>query len=447
MFKKEFSADVVISGAGTAGSAAAIAAADQGLSVLLIEQFGAAGGSGSIGLVTPIMSSHIKGNPQCSYIAEEINARMEALGAGTGASFFDPGMLPFVLEKMLIERSVKVLFHTTVTEVVMDGRRIDHLVLAGKSGKMKASGKYYIDCTGDSDLSVLAGFPTLHGDETTGKNQPVSLRYLVGGIDVKTFRKFLRDIGIKIEAPYFSGSVCKAKNSSGPLDDIFMKAIDAGDLIYEDAVYWQFFTVPGRDDTIAFNCPEYFDIHDADDTESLTFVQLDGKQSILRQLLFYRKYLPGFEKSYISSVSGIVGIRESRRAVTDYIMTVEDIVSHRKFQDAICQSNYPVDVHGRTLNLKQLNAAASDDRPYYELPLGCLIVRDADNLLAAGRNLGSEFAAQSSIRVIHTCRAMGEAAGIACAFAEKAGSLRSVDGALVREEMRRRGARFVCDVQ
>ena len=152
--------------------------------------------------------------------------------------------------------------------------------------------------------------------------------------------------------------------------------------------------------------------------------------------------LPGFEKAYIAQISTMVGIRESRRAVTDHVITNSECLAHAQFDDAICQSNYPVDIHGRKLNTYDI--IKDSGKPYYEIPLRALIVKDVDNLLVAGRNLGAEFVAQSSIRVIPTCRAMGEAAGICAAFAIDEGrkSLHGFDGTRVREEMIARGAKF-----
>lgn len=447
--QREYAADLVICGGGTAGSAAAIAAADQGLQVLLIEQSGALGGSGSIGLVTPMMSTGIPGNPTCSYVSEEIGKRLEAIGAGSNRGFlFDPTMLGFVLEKMVVERGVQVLLHTTVTGVSVADGRVESVQLFGKSGPMRASARVFIDATGDGDVCALAGLDMLHGDEETGKNQPVSLRYIVGGVDLDAFRAFLRAHGAQVSDGPFSGATTRGDGRTWPLDPVMDAAVAAGDLSQDDPVYWQFFTVPGRSDCIAFNCPEFFDLHDADSAENQTYVQLAGKQAILRQLLFYRKYFRGFEHSYIASVSSIVGVRESRRAVTDYVITAEDLLGHRKFDDAICQSNYPVDVHGRKLHCKEIEKKNPDGLPYYEVPMRALIVRDVKNLMVAGRNLGAEFVAQSSIRIIPTCRAMGEAAGIGAAMAcrEPSVNLHALDGAAVRAAMHRLGAPFAQDV-
>ena len=117
-------ADVVVCGAGTAGSVAALAAADAGAKVMVIEQFGGPGGSSSLGQVTPLMSTHIPGDCRGSYLAEEIEKRAAELGASTGTATanFDPLMLSFVLEEMLSQRGVEMLYHTVLTEVnVKDG--------------------------------------------------------------------------------------------------------------------------------------------------------------------------------------------------------------------------------------------------------------------------------------------------------------------------------------
>ena len=439
----EYVYDVVIVGAGTAGAAAAIAAADHGAKVLVVEQFGCAGGSGTVGLVTPLMSTHIKGNPQCSYVGAEINRRLAKENAGDGKEcFFDPMMLSLVLEEMLSERGVTMLYHTMVTGVNVVNGHIESIHVCNISGNgiVRARSKY-IDCTGDATVCDFAGLATLHGDEETHKNQPCSLRYLIDGIDTDAFWKYLTAMRGMPDAERPENYSDAVTLSSGPhtarcLDGVFEEAVKNGDLMPEDALYWQFFTVPGRKYTIAFNCPEFFDIDDIANARNQSYVQVEGKKRILRHLRFYRSYLPGFENAYISQISGMVGIRESRRAVTEYVITTEDAYGQAKFEDSICQTNYPVDVHGKTLNNVAFERDANNPRPYYEIPYRSLIVKGVDNLLVAGRCLGAEFVAQSSIRVIPTCRAMGEATGIGAA-------LNISDGKAIREEMIRKGADFV----
>ena len=433
--------DVVVLGAGTAGAAAAIAAADCGAKVLAVEQFGSAGGSGTLGLVTPLMSPGISGKPQCSYVGLEIIDRLyrEKACDGNKKCFFDPVMLSVVLEEMLYERGVKMLYHTMITGVEMEQGHITGVKISNASGSsVVRAGRRYIDATGDALVCHFAKLATMHGDEENHKNQPCSLRYLIGGIDTDRFWKFLTEIRGAPDAPRpenYDGAATFGQGSWA-LNPLFQKAAEDGELAKEDALYWQFFTVPGRRDVIAFNCPEFFDMDDITSAENQSAVQAQGKLRILRHLRFYRRHLPGFENAYLAQIASMVGIREGRRAVTEYVMTTEDAFSWRKFDDAIAQSNYPVDVHGKKLLNKKLTRNDDEPRKYYEIPFRCLIVKGADNLLVAGRNVGAEFIAQSSMRIIPTCRAMGEAAGIAAALGLN-------DGSLIRAEMIRRGAEFV----
>ena len=432
--------DVVVLGAGTAGAAAALAAADCGARVLAVEQFGSAGGSSSLGLVTPLMSPGIRNKPQCSYLGLEIIRRLTREGAADGEHkcFFDPMMLSMVLEEMLSERGVTMLYHTMVTGAEVSDGRITGIRVSNASGNgiLRAS-RAYIDATGDAAVCRLAGLPTRHGDEETHRNQPCSLRYLIGGVDPDRFWQFLcekRGEPGKPRPENFDGAATLGQGSWA-LNDFFREAVERGDLAKEDALYWQFFTVPGRRGVLAFNCPEFFDIEDITDADRQSEVQVQGKLRILRHLRFYRKYLPGFEEAYVDQIASMVGIREGRRAETEYMMTAEDAYGWRKFDDAVAQSNYPIDIHGRTLRNQDLVRREDEPRKYYEIPFRCLQVRGTDNLLAAGRNIGTDFVAQSSVRIMPTCRALGEAAGIAAALGLR-------DGRAVREEMIRRGAEF-----
>ncbi|NLB42430.1 MAG: FAD-dependent oxidoreductase, partial [Clostridiales bacterium] len=353
------------------------------------------------------------------FISQEFNRRLVEYGGATGdGSAFDPQMLSIVLEEFLVKDNIKIFYHTFITDVEKKGDSVQGIIVHNKSGKGFIRGKVYVDATGDGDVSWLAKADFSAGDEETGKNQPVSLRYVIGGIDIERFWNYLnRYVAGGQREEYDSEkklhtAMTLPNNKNWPLEPVFMEAMENGDLTEEDATYWQTFQVPGRKDTLAFNCPEFFENTDATKNDDLTYVQLQGKKAILRQLRFYKKYFEGFEHAYISDIASMVGIRESRRIITDYVLTMEDVVSHRKFEDGIAQSNYPVDIHGRKLRLENIEAK-DDGRPFYEIPYRCLVVKDVENLLVAGRCIGADFVAQSSLRIMPTCRAMGEACGIA----------------------------------
>lgn len=444
-------ADVVVCGGGTAGSFAAIAAAEQGADVLLVEQFGSLGGSATNGLVVPIMSSHIPGDPGNSYLTARVAERLTARGAAEGRNgrHFDPVALSFELETMCAEAGVRLLYHTFIADVLKDGDTVTGLVVANKAGLSRIEGKVFIDATGDGDVSVLAGAAYSGGNPDTGKNQPVSLRYIVDGVDKAALGEFALAHQVGMEPSprlatyrppdHFYAAV--TSHAVWGFTDIFKQAIANGDLTEDDECYWQVFTIPGRHDSLAFNTPEFFDDVDATDPEQMTRIQTRGKVAIARQMRFYKKYLKGFDNAYVSSVATMVGVRESRNILCDHVLTAEELLRHEKFEDAIAQSAYPVDIHGKKLYC--VAHGGDEEKPYYEIPYRALLVRGVENLLVAGRCLGADFIAQSSLRVQLSARASGEAAGIGAAMALRAGvTPREVHGQDVRREMMVRGGIF-----
>ena len=446
-------AEVVVCGGGTAGAFAAIAAAREGRDVLLVEQFGMLGGSATAGLVMPVMSSHMPGNPQCSWIAEELNRRLRDLRAsGLDGRSFDPVIVKVLLEDMCGEYHVRLLYHTSLADVVRDGDQISSIVVVNKDGLSRIKGRIFIDCTGDGDLSVRAGAKYTSGNPDTGLNQPMSLRYIVDGIDMLSFRDYLEELRIQTgitedethvssDGTYMYGAFTPSLHSF--LRPVFEAAHNAGDLTEDDLLYWQAFSIPGRYGSLAFNCPEIFEDTNGTNARHLTSAQVKGKQAILRQLAFYRKYFRGFERAYIADIAVMVGVRESREIQTEFVLTAEDILSHRKHTDMICQSNYPIDVHGKQLKNLHLKESFEDGKPWYDIPWRCLIVSGISNLLVAGRCLGADFYCQASVRVQQSARATGEAAGIGAALSlEKKMQPREIKGQEIKARMQARGARF-----
>ncbi len=444
-------ADVVVCGGGTAGAFAAKAAADLGQSVLIVEQFGSLGGTATNGLVMPVMHTHIPENPQCSYISNIVRDRLLELDAGDEKGvYFDPLMLKAVLEELCCNSGVKMLFHTFIADAVTVDGKLEALVVANKKGLGLVKGKIFIDATGDADVAVFAGAEYTQGNPENGKNQPISLRYIISNVDFKEFGQFIwdtnRDTGKYLGANYEDDSIYVAccNGDEWAFSEIFAKAVENGDLTPEDRAYWQGFSIPGRPNCLAFNNPEFFVETDGTNPDHLTKTQIEGKQRIIRQLKFCKKYLKGFENAYISDVATMVGVRESRNVVCEYMLTGEDLLCRRKFDDMFCQSNYPVDVHGGVLEIDPNLKPIDDGKMWYEIPYLTLVVKGFDNFLVAGRCIGAEFLAQSSLRVQQSVRASGEAAGIGAALALKKGILpKEVSGKEVRSIMIENGANFV----
>ncbi len=429
-------AQIVVLGGGVAGVFAAVAAAESGADVLLLERQGCLGGSAVAGLVAPMMSSRLPGGVENAYLSRR-------LGMGTA---FDPVALDLALTRLCRETGVRVCLDAALCGAEAREGAVRTVTVGTCRGPETVAGQVFLDCTGDGLLSVLAGAKYIRG--RAGVNQPMSLRYLVGGVDLDHLGAFLdqagRETGLPHTARGQSGglSLYAAVTSQGgwALAPLFRKAIAAGDLTEQDAAYFQLFALPGRRDTLSMNHPEFFDLPDATDPVQRTAVQLRGREAIERQMAFYKKYFPGFENAYVSQIAPMTGVRESRRIETRHILTAGELLSGAKFPDRVAQSNYPVDIHGAAL---EHDAPPRDPaKPWFEVPYRCLVVKGFSNLLTAGRCVGADFIAQSALRIQPTCRALGEAAGIAAALALRS-SVPQVDGAEVARIMESRGAVFL----
>ncbi len=446
-------ADIVVCGGGTAGAFAAKAAADMGKEVLIVEQFGSLGGSATNALVLPLMPSHIPDgrNPQCSYISKIVKQKLEEIdGCIRNGANFDPLLLKVVIEQICVEAGVKVLLHTFIADTVVEDNKVTAIVVANKNGLGLIKGKIFIDGTGDGDVSVRAGAEYTKGNPETGKNQPISLRYVLANVDTEKFGQYILKLiektGKTYDAGYWNGEIYGGCTNSGKsaFFDVFNDAIANGDLIPEDRAYWQCFPCATRKNGVAFNCPEFFEEVDGTNPDHLTNAQIVGKKRALRHLMFYKKYFDGFEDAYIAEIAAMVGIRESRNITTEYVLKATDLLSRRKFEDGFSQSNYPVDVHGLTLKCELHSDITDDGKPWYEIPFRSLIVKGIDNLFITGRCLGAEFIAQSSLRIQPCARSSGEAAGIGAALClDKNLNPKELNGKDVREIMISKGADFI----
>ena len=444
--------DVCVVGGGTAGSIAAISAAREGLSVLVVEQFGALGGSGTLGLVLPVMPTCIPGNPQCSYFGEYINQALKERGynkqKGSNQAWQDSLYMKFVLDELATEYGVEILYHAFFNTPIRDGNRILGITCTTKRGEQAVYAKRVIDCTGDADVAIAMGCAFDSGDpERDGKNQPTSLRYIVGGIDLAQFATFVREHKKDGEVPdYPDFNTGSRGQGNAPLDRYFEEAVRNGELDPMDYRVWMMFCIPGRPDSLAFNCPEFRDRTDATNPQTASWMQTEGRRRIERHLRFYKKYLRGFENAYIAEISPMIGIRESNRIHGEYTLTYEDVISYRKFEDSICQSSYPIDIHGVEHSEQDCFAiwrSLNDPYPYYDIPYPVMIPKGYENLLVAGRCAGFDYRAQASARMQHSCRAMGEAAGIACRLSiTRDLPLKAVNGKEIRQIMIEKGAIF-----
>lgn len=437
--------DVIVVGGGTAGSTAAIAAAMEGANTLLVERNCFLGGSASGGQVTPMMHTGIPENADSSFINKMIKERLRKENYGArdpyeNDGWFNPEMLKFTLEEIYLEQGGHLLYDTGFLDSIVEDGVIKGVVVHNKGGIQAASGHMVIDCTGDADVAYSAGVPCRSGDEANHENQLSSLRFMLGNVDILKLDGYLRSIGEPMALEYPLFEMASVWEWDRPLVKIFKQAVEDGVLRYEDGMYFQAFSVPGMKGVLSFNCPEVQNIFDSLNPESRTGIIINAKKMIKRLYEFMKSRLPGFEDSYIASVASIPGIRESRRIVGKYVLGEKDYNDRSKFADAIARTAYPVDIHG-TIDEKTLDVKPFSRGEHYEIPFRCLVPVNVDNLLAGGRCISATFAAQSSVRIQATCRATGEAAGIAAAYCSKNRlNLKDFNGEIVRRIMIEHGA-------
>ena len=409
--------DVVVCGGGTAGAAAGIAAGRQGVKTLVIEQFGSLGGTQTNAWVTPMMPNYIGPFKLSRGLSMEIMGELSKLEPPGelehGDDWYDPAALALILDQLTLQAGATCLFNATLVGARTSSGKLEAVEVATRAGRQWISGKTFIDSTGDAELALYAGAELMGGDEG-GTHQPMTLRFTMGGIDMERARGSLLPYLRMNDKSYMELGYHEAK--SGPMKDLVCRAVEAGVLEEDDLGYFQLFSVNGRPGEFAFNCPRIAGLDPLDPFELSRAYQV-GRAKIYRIAEFMKRYFDGFQQAYVSVIAPLMGIRESRRVVGEYVLTEEDHMACRKFPDAIAHNRYPIDIH-----LKEgTDYRAFPPGEYHDVPYRSLVVKGFDNFWVAGRCLSATFVAQSAVRIQSVCRSMGEAAGVAAALCSRSG--------------------------
>ena len=414
-------ADVCVVGGGCAGVAAAVTAARNGLKVVLVEQGIVLGGLQTQGLVYPAMSTRIL-NSDTPYITD-LNKRFAMHGIdvnwleepeykhGGAAREYTPELLAFIYDEMCTDYRVEILYNATLIGANTAGGKITAAIVHTVEGLSKIEADIFIDATGDAALSRFAGVTTAHGSEHTGRNQKMSFRFEMSGVEemqvYKFFVKKLKDHWSEHKPPEFE--FAKTTHT----EKFYYEGIQRGEVTKDDVAYIQAFTIVGKPGTLSMNCPEMSPfLFSATNALERSKAIREGRIMIRRLANFFKKNIPGFKKAYISREASMLGVRESWRIRGKYYLTGDDYFNAQKFPDAVCRSAYPIDVHDENLDLSKTLAKGE----FYEIPYRALVTNEFANLLVVGRCISANFAAQASVRIQPTCMSMGEAAGIASAY-------------------------------
>ena len=406
--------DVLVVGSGPAGVSAAICAAREGVSVMLLEQSGNVGGIATEGLM-----SHWTGNTEGGFY-DEILERSADAGRDDAQmrKVIDPERLKTILLEMLEEAGVKLLLYTFACAPVMEGNKIKGVIAENKTGRGAVLGKIVVDASGDGDIAARAGVPYYIGRETDGKMQPATIMFKVAGVDVE---RGVFPGGFEEHLAIPAGAIQKLGEEHLPPP--------AGHvLLYRS-------TLPGIVTCNMTNCTD-IDGTKAEDLTRATVVCRKQMDSIVH---FLREYVPGFENCYLISSASLIGIRETRHFKGEAVITREDILEARVFDDwVVTKAHFNFDVHNMTGNGLDETGVQKNFRQKkgYTIPYGCFVPLEVDNLYLAGRNISGTHMAHSNYRVMPICANMGQAVGVAAAICVKEGTVpRELSAATVQRRL------------
>ena len=439
---------ILVVGGGPAGLAAAIAAARNGVKTMLVERTGTLGGMATIGLVGPFMTCYSSDEKTqlIRGIFDELIRRMEKKQGAIHPSKiprnspygnfyvlghhhitpFDPEVLKLIAFEMCEEAGVKLLLYSQFIKAVKKQNfpLVKAAIFATKSHLHAIAAEIFIDCTGDGDLAFDNGASMVKGRASDHKMQPSTLFFRVNNVNFQKYIDYVR------------------KNFK-PGERLFTKEIEKARKEIDYKVPKDFLSIfqSTREDEWILNATR---IHNIDGTDSydLTKGQIEGVKQVFIILDFLRRYVAGFENARIVTTAPQVGIRETRRLVGEYVLTHEDVIECRNFEDAIAYFAYPIDLHdpegggGEKLDKNE----KTPKKNAYSIPYRSLLPREIDNLLVAGRCISADRPANGSLRVMPACFATGQAAGTAGALAIKNGVLpHELDVSLLQDTLREQG--------
>ncbi len=405
--------DIVVAGAGIAGISAAVKAGSMGCSVLLIEHYPFVGGMSSAGMVSPFMKSVTGGKALVNGIYKDLEAAMRKTGGMIDNGFY-AWAFRSAANGLLRDNQVAVAYHTDVVEVGVKGKQINMLKVAGPNGISDIYARQFIDTTGDAQVVSLGNFPWVKGDEKTGKLQALTLFFRMGGIDVKKTAEYSRQHKADfLEWMDFDFDFSRILSIAG-YTGLIKKAKEEG-RFPEDVDYVFFTTLPSSGEG-SFNTSNILGI-DPSTSKGLTRAEQTGHEQVAQVVDFLRKDVPGFEHAYLIDTAVQVGVRETRRAVAQYMMTGGDILRAEKFSDAVARGCYGVDIHGQKGESNRMDEL--DEGAWYDIPLRSLRVKNAGNLMVAGRCIGATREGHAALRIQPTASATGEACGAVAALAVK----------------------------
>ena len=420
--------DIAVIGGGPAGLATAITAAREGKSVLLADKNGFLGGNLTIGL--PLLGFLDENGNQCiSGFAEEFVKRLQERNAcysirvcpkHNSVANVDAEAVKILAFEMCREAGVEVLLHVEAVDTTVEDGKLTSVTLYGKCNRITVTADVFVDCTGDGDVACLAGCSYGLGRGDAHELMPPTVMCTIEGVDdqklldyVEAHPDEMKPMSATIETkPGYDAAYFKADPNYvfvgmtqlwAKLKEQGICPVERGNIILINGIH------KGQ---MYVNTTRLLNV-DGTDVFDLTRGEMEGHLQLHKLIDTFRKFLPGFENCYISSIAPNIGIRETRRMKGLRCVTLEQALSGEVPADSICLSGYTIDIH---YNNAKGTLFKKLDKPF-GIPYGCLVSAEVSNLMFAGRCISVDDHVVGSTRVMVCCMAMGQAAGLAAAMA------------------------------
>lgn len=423
--------DVVVLGGGPAGIAAAIESGRSGRSTILLERYGFLGGAGTAAGLSTFCGLHavVHGEHEqvIHGVADDILDRLRAMNGLNAphltirdqiqAQAYDISAFKIAADELMAEADVRVLFHTIgVGAVMASNEKIDAVLIETKSGRFAIRGRIFVDGSGDGDLAAWAGAPYEVGDGAGNMLYP-STMFRINGVDhAKAGRAWDLIPALMEEAEKQGRRFPRKKPIVRP---------------QRNPIEWRanLTQIKNADGTAVSGI----------DAEQLSDGEVEGRRQCWDVFEFIREVTPGFDNAYIVEIAPQIGIRETRRFIGDYLLTEDDILGCRDFDDSIGVNGWPVEAHIKG-DVKFV-FAPEGSRGFNQIPYRIILPQRVENLFVVGRCASMTHEGQSSARVSGPCFVMGQAAGAAADIALADGvTPRAVDVSKLQRALTSHGA-------
>lgn len=409
--------DVCVVGGSCTGVFAAVRAARLGARVAIIEKQNCFGGVATAGAVHIWHSLHDTrgGRLIMGGLTKEVVERLKKRGAvkeagGPSSAFLlNTEELKIELDELVVENRIRPFLHTFYVAPVTEGGALRAVIVENKNGRGAVRAKQFIDSTGDADLALDLEVPSFRPDAL----QPPTTCARIHGLDslgtfdwVAAVREHGHEFGL-------AGDWGWGASIPG-LPDVQMRA-----------------------DTHVFGV-------DTSDADQLSRAEIEGRRQVRAIMDVIRTYGPRGTSVALVDLAATIGARETRRIVARYRLTGDDVLYGHRFEDAVANGSYRVDIHhadGPGITFRYLDGTEEvipergavprrgrwrdpmrDDPTFYQIPFRCLVQERVPNLMLSGRMLDADKVAFSAVRVMVNMNQTGEAAGVACTLALESGS-------------------------